>query len=137
MSQPDNNDNSNESVCKQKQSIGQVNDIDSLLTGLDQQTFGELERQFQNDNRHAVRQTDIKDEARNSLSLFISKCQDIDEMIDPLCPMSPLSPNQVFNTTPFRKSFENIEEEEGSVAVEACQVKVHNSAAMKSTVIMK
>src|SRR5262249_25414266 len=49
------NVDSNESVSTQKQFISQVNDIDSLLTGLNRQTFGELERHFQPD-RHAVHQ---------------------------------------------------------------------------------
>lgn len=144
------NIDSNESVSPQKQFISEVNDIDSLLTGLEQQSFGELERKFQNDatnaahnGTHGVRtycairgSRGSKEEARDNLSLFISKCQDIDEMIDPLCPTSPLSPNQtVFNSTPFRNPFANIEEEDCSVAVDACQVKVHNSEAMKSTVI--
>ncbi|XP_054165043.1 FH1/FH2 domain-containing protein 3-like [Oppia nitens] len=77
----------------------------------------------------------MKDEARNSLSLFISKCQDIDEMIGPT---SPISPNQLshFNSSHFSQIFERIDEEDDSdsVAVDVSDVKVHYGLAIKPTV---
>ena len=109
-----------------------VNDIDSLLNGNDSQTFDELERKFQTINKFPVQY--YRDEARKSLTLFISKCQDIDEMIDPTSPISPTNQLSNFNSSSFCKLFEKIEEEDDSVAVDVSDVKVHNGKAMKSTV---
>ena len=128
------NTKSNERVSTEKQFVCEVNDIDSLLTeGLNQNNFGELERKFQMKNKIPLK---LKDESRTDATDFICKYQDIDEMIDPMGPTSPLSPNHLsnFNSSYFRQIFENIEEED-SVAVDVSDVKVHNSEAMKSTVI--
>lgn len=116
-----------------QQFISKVNDIDSLLSGYKEETFEEFERKFQTESKHPVKY--LKDDARKNLSLFISKCQDIDEMIGPT---SPISPNLLsnFSSTSLSKLIEEIGEDDDSVAIDASAVKVHNAKAMKSTVIL-
>jgi hypothetical protein len=124
--------NIDEIIPAPQQFISKVNDIDSLLSGYKEETFEEFERKFQTESKHPVKY--FKDDARKSLSLFISKCQDIDEMIGPT---SPMSPNHLsnFSSTSLSKLIEEIGEDDDSVAIDASAVKVHNAKAMKSTVI--
>jgi hypothetical protein len=128
-----NNCCSKEIIPAPQQFVSKVNDIDSLLSGYKEETFEEFERKFQTENKHPVKY--LKDDARKNLSLFISKCQDIDEMIGPTSPMSPnLFSN--FSSSSLSKLIEEIGEDDDSVAIDASAVKVHNAKAMKSTVIL-
>lgn len=70
----------------------------------------------------------LVERCQQELSAFISKCQDIDEMIGPTSPLSPQ------NWTKHKLEDLIEEPEDNSVVVDASHVKVHHSKPMQSTV---
>lgn len=89
----------------------------------------------------AIDKKSLVERCQQELSAFISKCKDIDEMIGPTSPRSPLSPTflqvfQSFNSGKHRLSALSEEpESDDSVSVfDASHVKVHHSPRMQSTV---